>query len=79
MIGLLIYKTFWLLATNVLLGLAVVACCVTIIWYLMRDMKRHRKEKKEESLVPPDYLKGLEDLGVTMPDGGEKIDEMKEE
>ena len=79
MIGLLIYKTFWLLATNVLLGLAVIACCVMIVWYLMRDMKRHRKEKKEESLVPPDYLNGLEDLGVTMPDGGEKIDEMKDE
>jgi len=79
MTGLLISKTFWLLATNVLLGFAVVACCVTIIWYLMRDMKRHRKDKKEESLVPPDYLNGLEDLGVTMPDGGEKIDEMKDE
>jgi len=69
MTGLLISKTFWLLATNVLLGLAVVACCVTIIWYLMRDMKRHRKEKKEESLVPPDYLNGLEDLGVRCPMG----------
>ena len=79
MTGFLIPKTFWLLATNVLLGLAVIVCCVMIVWYLMRDIKRHRKEKKEESLVPPDYLKGLEDLGVTMPDGGEKIDEMAEE
>jgi hypothetical protein len=79
MIGLVIAKTFWLLATNVLLGLAVIALCVSIVWYLMRDMIRHRKEKKEESLVPPDYLKGLEYLGVTMPDGAEKIDEMKEQ
>lgn len=79
MIDLSIPKTFWLLATNVLLGLAVIVCCVMIVWYLIRDMKRHKKEKKEESLVPPDYLKGLKDLGVTMQDGGERIDEMSEE
>jgi hypothetical protein len=36
-------------------------------------------ERKDEAQVPDDYLKGLQDLGVTLPDGGEKIDEMDEE
>jgi hypothetical protein len=30
-------------------------------------------------LCGDDYLEGLKDLGVTLPDGGERIDEMDEE
>ena len=69
-------KTIWLLLTNLALGLAVIACGATILWCLVRDVQQRRKEKCEASLVPADYLDGLEGLGVTLPDGSEKIDEM---
>ncbi|HCA80797.1 MAG TPA: hypothetical protein DEP53_13800 [Bacteroidetes bacterium] len=45
----------------------------------LNEIRSHRKEKRDEAKVPDDYLKGLRDLGVTLPDGGEKIDEMDEE
>jgi hypothetical protein len=45
----------------------------------MRDIRHRAKQKKEESLVPKDHLAGLKDLGITLNDGGEKIDETKKE
>jgi len=72
-------KAIWLLLTNLALGLAVIACIATIVWCLVRDVRRRIREKKEESSVPQDYLNGLENLGVTLPDGGERIDEMVED
>ena len=72
-------RTIWLLLTNLVLGVAVVACGVMLVWCLTKDVRRRRREKREESTVPIDFLDGLENLGVTLPDGGEKIDEMVEE
>jgi hypothetical protein len=72
-------KTIWLLLTNLILGLAVVVCSAMIVWCLMKDVLRRRRDKREESLVPSDYLDGLENLGVSLPDGGKRIDEMVEE
>jgi len=72
-------KTIWLLLTNLVLGLVVVVCGAMIVWCLARDVQQRRREESEELLVPGDYLDGLENLGVTLPDGGERIDEMAEE
>jgi hypothetical protein len=72
-------KTIWLLLTNLILGLAVVVCSAMIVWCLMKDVLRRRRDKREESLVASDYLDGLENLGVSLPDGGKRIDEMVEE
>ncbi|MGA3246425.1 MAG: hypothetical protein ABSE41_17530 [Bacteroidota bacterium] len=77
--GLVDPKTIWLLLTNLMLGLAVVVCGAMIAWCLMRDVQRRRREKKDELLAPLDYLNGLENLGVTLPDGGETVDEMAEQ
>jgi hypothetical protein len=71
--------TLWLITVNVLLGLAIVVCLVMIAMSFLNEIRRNRKEKREERQVPDDYLKGLKDLGVTLPDGGKKIDEMDEE
>lgn len=79
MISLARPDTLWLITVNILLGLAIIVCSVMIAMNLMSEIRRHRREKKEEAQVPDDYLKGLKDLGVTLPDGGEKIDEMDEE
>jgi hypothetical protein len=77
--GLLNSDTFWLIAANIVLGLVILICCVVIGWYVMRDIRHRAKQKKEESLVPKDHLAGLKDLGITLNDGGEKIDETKKE
>ena len=72
------YKTIWLLATNAILGVAVVVCCVLIGWNVFSDMRRMRKERRDEASVPVDYLESLRDLGVTVEAGKEQIDEMEQ-
>ena len=79
MVGLTRPDTLWLISVNILLGLAIIVCFVLIAMSLLNEIRKHRKEKKDVAQVPGDYLKGLKDLGVTLPDGGEKIDEMDEE
>lgn len=79
MISLVLPDTLWLITVNILLGLAIIVCSVVIAMSLLNEIRKHRRGKKEEAQVPDDYLKGLKDLGVTLSDGGEKIDEMDEE
>jgi hypothetical protein len=70
--------TIWLLATNALLGAAVLVCCVLIGWNVLSDMKRLKKERRDEASVPVDYLESLRDLGVTVSATKEQIDEMEQ-
>jgi hypothetical protein len=70
--------TVWLLATNMLLGGVVLVCCILIAWNLFNDVRRMRKEKKDEGSIPVDYLESLADLGVTISAGKKQIDEMEE-
>lgn len=72
-------NTLWLTTINALLGVAIVGCALVIALHIARDIRIHRKARKEEAQIPADYLWGLKNLGVTLPDGGEKIDEMNEE
>jgi hypothetical protein len=79
MITLVKPDTLWLITVNILLGLAIIVCSVMIAMNFVNEIRRRRRGRKDEAQVPDDYLKGLKDLGVTLPDGGEKIDEMDEE
>ena len=69
--------TIWLLATNVILGAVVLACGALIGWNIFSDMRRKQKERRDEALVPVDYLESLRDLGVTISARREQIDEME--
>ena len=70
--------TIWFLATNVLLGAAVLVCCALIGWNVLSDIKRLKKERRDEASVPDDYLESLKDLGVTVSASKEQIDEMEQ-
>ena len=74
-----ISTTFWLLATNVVLALAVILCAVMIGWCLMSDVRRLRRQRKDESLIPFDFLDGLENFGIVSDRGQEKMDETVKE
>ena len=78
MLGLTRPDTLWLISVNILLGLAIIMCSVLIAMNFLKEIKKRKRQKSDQSKVPDDYLNGLKDLGVTMPDGGEKIDEMDE-
>jgi hypothetical protein len=69
--------TIWLLATNVLLAVAVLVCCALIGWNVLSDLRRRHKESGEEASVPVDYLDSLRDLGVSVSVHKNQIDEME--
>ncbi len=71
------FSTIWLLATNVLLGAAVLVCCAMIGWNVLSDVRRKRTDRREEKSVPVDYLESLKDLGVSVS-AREQIDEMEQ-
>ena len=74
-----ISTTFWLLATNVVLALAVILCVVMIGWCMLSDVRRMRRQRKDESLVPFDFLDGLENFGIDPGRKQDKLDEMVKE
>ena len=79
MMTLLNPDTFWLVATNLLLGAAILLCCGAIAWCILRDVQEQRRHRRDESLSPHGYLDTLRTLGIVFPDGSdtsERIDEM---
>jgi hypothetical protein len=79
MTSLLKPDTLWLITVNILLGLAIIVCGVVIALNFAQELRDRRRRRKDIARIPKDYLSGLKDLGVTLPDGGEKIDEMNED
>jgi hypothetical protein len=79
MLTLLEPEMLWLITINILLGLAIILCIVLVVLNLTREVRSNRKKRKAVAQVPDNYLAGLKDLGVTLPDGGKRIDEMDEE
>jgi hypothetical protein len=78
-INLFMSTTFWLLATNLVLGLAVLLCFATLAWCVLSDVRRQRRRTRDESIVPDDYLDSLECLGIARPVASESIDKRVED
>ncbi len=69
-------QTYWLNFTNIVLGLVTLVCCVVIGRAVLKDvLASHRKHAQLEA---DDHAFALEGLGLTMADGGEKVDEPKD-
>jgi hypothetical protein len=77
MTALLKPDVFWLILANLLLGLVILSCCAFVALAVIKDLRLRSRRKKEEALVPVDYLSGLKKLGVTLPDERREIDEME--
>jgi hypothetical protein len=77
MFALLKPDAFWLIVANLVLGLVTVSLFAFLVVTVIRDLRVRSQRKKDEALVPDDYLSGLKDLGITLPDERPKIDEME--
>jgi len=67
--------TFWLNFTNIALGLVTVLCVLAIAGGVVRELLHRRGQRalaRED-----DHAFATPALGVTMADGGERIDERK--
>ena len=65
-------NTFWLNATNLVLGLVTLICCVAVGRGLYQEISA--RLKKRVPVMADDHAFLVPDLGLTMADGGERVD-----
>ena len=66
-------EVFWLNVTNIGLGLATLACVGVAAWAVVHELlarARRRVRVRDDA-----HVALLPELGLTMADGGEKVDE----
>jgi hypothetical protein len=65
-------NTFWLNVTNIALGLVTLICCAVVGYGVLQEvLVRYRHRKLVEA---DDHAFLATDLGLTMADGGERIE-----
>jgi hypothetical protein len=67
-------ETFWLNVTNLSLGIVTLVCIAAVITVAVRELALRRSRVKVP-IAADDHAFALADLGITMADGGEKVDE----
>jgi hypothetical protein len=77
-------STYWLTVTNVALGLVVLVCCVAVAIGIVQEVAAKRRKAAELSKLDREvadlvsayggHAFQVPGLGVTMADGGEKLD-----
>lgn len=73
-------QTFWLNATNAALGVVVLICCLVVAVSIVRELAERRRTRLRAMAEMDRELRDLVnsyELGVTMADGGEPIDQEK--
>ena len=78
-------STYWLTITNVVLGVATIACCAAVAIGVMQELAARRKKRlamskldREVSDLVSSYdghAFNVPGLGITMADGGEELGE----
>lgn len=65
-------NTVWLNVTNLVLGLVTLICCVAVGRGVYLDVRERLRKRVHVSL--DDHAFFMPDLGITMADGGERLD-----
>ncbi len=66
--------TFWLNFTNIALGLVTLACVIAVLAGVAHELGHRIANRKK---LADDHAFETPELGLTMADGGERIDERK--
>ena len=69
----LLLNPFWLITTDILLGIIVAAFFLAVIVLIIRDIVLHAKYRHSKRIA--DKLRSVvSSLGITLADGGEPVD-----
>jgi len=68
--------TFWLDFTNIALGLVTLVCVLAIAAGVARELL-YRRRRRRHAAAADDHAFATPELGLTMADGGRRIDEAK--
>ncbi len=67
--------TFWLTMTNIILGVVTLVCCLVVAAGVIQEIVvRIRNARALRALASDDHALLITDLGVTMADGGVRVD-----
>jgi hypothetical protein len=67
-------NTFWLNVTNVTLGAVTLVCCIVVGYGVVQEIRKRICEYKTNHFKTDDYRLFLTNLGITITNGGERID-----
>ena len=68
-------ETSWLTLTNIALGVVTLACLIAVARTAFMELAERARSKANASQWQDDHSFVFSDLGITMADGGEPIDE----
>ena len=68
-------ETMWLNITNIALGVMTLLCVAVVGWGVLSELLDRVKAKAALLSEPDDHSFALPGLGMTMADGGKKVDE----
>ncbi len=67
-------KTYWLNLTNIGLGLVTLVCCVVVARALFKDISERMRAHVQNAAQLDDHAFVHAELGLTMADGGERVE-----
>jgi hypothetical protein len=70
-------QTVWVNVTNFILGVVTLACIAAVAWGVLVEVAA-RVRAHARVVVPDSHSYEVPGLGLTMADGGEKLDEEEE-
>ena len=68
-------ETFWLNVTNIALGIATLVCFAVVGWGIVSEVAERLRKRAGSLLAADDHAFLTPGLGLTMADGGKKLDE----
>jgi hypothetical protein len=68
-------NTFWLNITNIALGVVTLICCVVVGYAVVQEVLMHVKKRNAKLVESDDHALLVTGLGITMADGGVRVDE----
>lgn len=67
-------ETFWLNVTNIALGVVTLACVVLFVGVVLQEVVQRVRQHVPVFAKKDDHAFVLPELGLTMADGGERLD-----
>jgi hypothetical protein len=68
-------NTFWLNVTNIALGVVTLICCMVVGYGVVMEVLVRVRRRKASLVEADDHALLVSDLGITMADGGARVDE----
>ncbi len=68
-------EEMWLVLTNVILGVSAIICVIVIVRIAMQEINERRRVRSLLAHLTDDKTFVVSNLGVTMADGGKRIDQ----